>query len=93
MKQTTSQENDERPVFVKSTNYRHSTTMKFPDDPPTDKQVRYGRNLVSALVYQVKNGKHEDLDKSILSFEVPKTRKEMSDLIGQLLALIEDGRN
>ena len=68
--------------------------MKFPDDPPTDKQVRYARNnLVPALVYQVKNGKHENLDKTILSFELPKTRKEMSDIIVKLLQLIEDGRN
>ena len=39
--QTLKESENERPVFVKSQNFRNSKIMKFPDDPPTDRQVKY----------------------------------------------------
>lgn len=46
--ETIKQENDnERPLFVKSLNYRRSSNMdpaNF-DEPPTDRQIKYLRNL------------------------------------------------
>ena len=35
----------ERPVFVKSTNFRHSKNLKFPNEPPTDRQIIYLKKL------------------------------------------------
>ena len=45
--QTKEKEENERPLFVKSLNFRHSTKMdpKNFQEPPTEKQVRYIKNL------------------------------------------------
>lgn len=48
MSQTTQNQNsetEERPLFVKSQNFSHSKNLRFPDEPPTDKQINYMKKL------------------------------------------------
>lgn len=38
--QNQTSETEQRPVFVKSQNFRHSKNLQFPNEPPTDRQVK-----------------------------------------------------
>lgn len=67
---------EERPLIVKSTNFRNSKNLKFPDEPPTDRQINYIRKLKAEC----------NITKSI---PLPKNRKIASDIIGALLKRLE----
>lgn len=57
---------EDRPLFVRSQNFKHSKNLKFPDEPPTDRQIVY-------------------LKKLGFSGAIPKTRKDASAIISDLL--------
>ena len=69
---TNQKEEEERPSFVKSQNFKHSSNMQFPDEPPTDRQIKYIRDL------KIKFG-------VTTKIELPKTRLEAHKIIDKLL--------
>ena len=59
-------ESADRPLYVKSQNFRHGVTMRYPEEPPTDKQLKYILKLkklngISRTVKIPKNRKHASL--------------------------------
>ncbi len=69
---TNEKEEEERPSFVKSQNYKHGKNMQFPEEPPTDKQIKYIRDL------KIKFGITSKI-------ELPKTRLDAHKIIDKLL--------
>ncbi len=67
-----SEKSEDRPLYVKSQNFRHGVIMRYPDEPPTDKQLKYILKLkkLNGLSRQVK---------------IPKNRKHASLIIEAIL--------
>ncbi len=65
-------ESEDRPLYVKSQNFRHGVIMRYPEEPPTDKQLKYILKLkkLNGITRQVK---------------IPKNRKHASLIIEAIL--------
>jgi hypothetical protein len=60
------QENQERPLIVKSQNFTHSTNLLFPEEPPTDRQILYLRRLGdSGILPKSRKEASERIDKML----------------------------
>ncbi len=67
-----SEKKEDRPLYVKSQNFRHGIVMRYPEEPPTDKQLKYILKL-------------KKLNGISRTVKIPRNRKQASLIIEAIL--------